>query len=669
MALLSKNLLSSHEAADAIGPIVTPQTPVAAIDPTVAVVDLLPTDIPQFAIPLRLPPVVRASVEPNMVVAPLQQQVLPTGFPSTSIFGMGVAGDQSSFGWPGPTLMSEQNKSNLITWTNGLVDGSGNYVPHIMPVDPTLHWANPGGGVSGRDSRPTATDTSAYTGPVPTVIHLHGAHTTADSDGYPEAWYLPNAANIPGSFARVGTWYDKFRREAKKRTKRDWSAGSSTYEYRNDQPPAMLWYHDHALGLTRANVWAGMAGMWIIRGGKGSIETTAAMPKDAYELPLLVQDRSFRSDGSLAYPASRAEFDGYTGPVTGDGSDSDVAPIWNPEVFGNVMCVNGRTWPVHNAEARRYRLRLVNGCDSRTLILRFANDLPMWQIGNEGGFLPAPVQMGRLVMMPGQRADIVVDFSRVAGASVTMINEGPDEPFDGDLAAITPADPATTGQVMRFDIGVALTPGVDRSSDPSKLALPKIAPMAKVDRTRTVILAEYVSTKYNADGSAFDPATPDAAAGPICVLLGVPDAAGNPLGLLWDAPVTEQVKVGDTEEWIILNYTADAHPIHLHQTQFEILGRGIDGLELPAPHEGGRTDVVIAKPGERTRIRARFDIVGRFVWHCHILEHEDNEMMRPIVVGDEKNAPVAAASSSAICVIPGTPPATGGGRKPKKPKQ
>lgn len=616
-----------------------------------------------------MPKTVRAVDDPELVIAPGRQQVLPTGFPATPIFGVGVAGEPSTFGWPGPTVVAEQNRSNLITWTNGLVDADGQFVPHLLPIDPTIHWANPAGGVLGRDRRPPSPGTSAYVGPVPTVMHVHGAHVEADSDGFPEAWFLPDAANIPDGYARVGTWYDKLRKDAKKRTKHDWAAGSSTYQYRNDQSATTLWYHDHALGLTRANVWAGMAGAWIIRGGKGSIETTDALPKGAHELPLIVQDRSFRTDGTLAYPDSRAAFDGYTGPVTGDGSASDIAPIWNPEVFGDVMCVNGRAWPTHPAEPRRYRLRFVNGCDSRTLVLRFDNDLPMWQIGNEGGFLPAPVRVNRLLMMPGQRADVIVDFVPVAGQNVTLLNDGPDEPFDGDLDSITPADPETTGQVMRFEVAAACTSGDDRSTDPASLPLPSIAPLPRVDRSRTVILAEYSSQRFNADGTPLDPADPTNAAGPICVLLGVPDASGKPIGLTWDAPPTEMIRKGDTEEWVILNYTADAHPIHLHQTQFEILGRGIDGTEMPAPHEAGRTDTVIARPGERTRIRARFDLAGRFVWHCHILEHEDNEMMRPLVVGDEKDVPAVVPSQSVICVIPGVVPSPTGGRKPKPPKK
>jgi len=200
-----------------------------------------------------------------------------------------------------------------------------------------------------------------------------------------------------------------------------------------------MWYHDHTLGMTRLNVYAGPAGFYLLRGGPHDMQGNQ-LPGPApsigsdpfgtfYEIPLAIQDRSFNDDGSLFYPDSRAFFDEYPGPYI---PNSPVAPIWNPEFFGNTMLVNGRTWPFLNVEQRRYRFRFLNGCDSRFLILKMDNNLPFYQIGAEGGFLPAPVQLSQLIMSPAERADVIVDFTNVpVGTEITLLNLGPDEPFKG----------------------------------------------------------------------------------------------------------------------------------------------------------------------------------------------------------------------------------------------
>jgi spore coat protein A len=294
----------------------------------------------------------------------------------------------------------------VVKWINGLVDANGNYLPHLLPVDQTLHWANPLGGPANRDTRPTFTSTPGpYTGPVPIVTHVHGAHTTEESDGYTEAWYLPAANNIPAGYAATGTFFDYYNNKYKL----NWPQGTATFEYPNDQRATTLWYYDHTLGMTRLNVYAGPAGFYLIRGGPDDMVldsrdgTTAILPGKAPgsypadpfgeygEIPIVVQDRSFNDNGSLFYPDTREFFDDYAGPYI---PDTPVSPIWNPEFFGNMMVVNGFTWPYLNVEQRRYRFRLLNGCNSRFLILQF-NDprVEVWQIGAEGGFLPAPVRL------------------------------------------------------------------------------------------------------------------------------------------------------------------------------------------------------------------------------------------------------------------------------------
>jgi len=303
--------------------------------------------------------------------------------------------------------------------------------------------------------------------------------------------------------------------------------------------------------------------------------------------------------------------------------------------------VNGATWPYLNVEQRRYRFRFLNGCQSRFLILEFSNipGVEVWQIGNEGGFLAAPVNItatngNRLLMGLAERADVIVDFTNVPAGSYVLGNVGPDEPFGGGEAPgdFDAADPATTGQLMRFNIGPALS--ADLTTPPQFLVLPALAPLPAPKTTRRLALLEHMSMFWD---------------GPAEAMLGTVDADGNPTPRMWVGAVTENPAVGDTEVWELYNFTADAHPMHVHEVAFEVVDRQAlvandDGETVPpatlvgAPRppeswETGRKDTVIAYPGEVTRIRARFDKAGQFVWHCHIVEHEDNEMMRPYRIG------------------------------------
>src|SRR4029453_113694 len=286
------------------------------------------------------------------------------------------------FNYPAFTIEAQADRPVRVKWINGLVDDSGNYLPHLLPLQPTRHRANPPGGTDGRDSHPMFSSTPGpYTGPVPIVTHLHGGHSAEESDGYPEAWYLPAANNIPAGFATVGSEYDAFKDKFSDEFGAAWEPGTAVFQYENDQRASTLWFHDHTLGMTRVNVYAGPAGFYLLRGGsqdlpKGVLPAPAPMLGDPlgtpyYEIPLAIQDRSFNSDGSLFYPDSRAFFDGFEGPYV---PDSDIAPIHNPEFFGNTMVVNGRTWPVLQVEPRRYRFRFLNGCNSRFLILKMVTD-------------------------------------------------------------------------------------------------------------------------------------------------------------------------------------------------------------------------------------------------------------------------------------------------------
>jgi spore coat protein A, manganese oxidase len=638
---------------------------------------IIPPVMPSVARKADLPPDQQVNTpwdsKYDIAVKQFDQQILPAPFPKTTVWSYGnLSGPApgqpgSTFNYPAFTVEVRRDEVARVTWTNGLVDASGQYLPHLLAVDRTLHWANPemlkctDSGVH-TDCRP---DPSApyntdnlgqpYRGPVPMVTHVHGAHVNAVSDGYPEAWWLPAATNIPANYALKGSNYGSLE---------SFVPGKAVFEYDNSQSAATLWYHDHSLGMTRVNVYAGPAGFWLVR---DAVEDSLNLPgpapkpgeplwvpadpmKDAppyWEIPLAIQDRSFNADGSLHYPDSRFDFDNFPGPYVPE-PGSDLSPIWNPEAFFNTMVVNGRTWPVQAVEPDMYRFRILNGCNARFLILKLVtatdiNNPQTWvalpnqftQIGAEQGLLPIPVVLDQLLIAPAERADVIVNFSNIApDTQVYLVNVGPDEPFGGgepnrDFHA---ADAATTGQVMMFNV---VTDNLGRGEN---FSIPLSVPTETIPEptvTRRLSLNEMMSEIWD---------------GPAAALLGTYDN-GNPTPMMWVEMITETPKLGDTELWEIYNFTADAHPIHLHLVHFQVVNRQVltnrneEGIAEPPsfpdddaqprdpePWETGLKDTVIAYPGEVTRIKATFDKPGLYVWHCHIVEHEDNEMMRAMYV-------------------------------------
>ena len=291
-------------------------------------------------------------------------------------------------------------------------------------------------------------------------------------------------------------------------------------------------------------------------------------------------------------------------------------------------------------------MRLLNGCQSRFLVLDF-NNIPgveVWQIGNEGGFLAAPVNLtaangNRLLMGLAERADVIVDFTNVPVGNYVLGNVGPDEPFGGGEPDedFDTADPDTTGQIMQFRVVPAID--ADTTTPPQFLQLRAITPLPAATRTRQLALIEKAGEGVDAEGNPVE--------GPIEALLGTV-ADGVTIERKWMEPVTENPRVGDTEVWEIYNTTADAHPMHIHEVTFAVVNREglaveneevvqpiqLDGNITPAEAwETGFKDTVIAYPGQVTRVKAQFKTPGQFVWHCHIVEHEDNEMMRPYRIG------------------------------------
>jgi FtsP/CotA-like multicopper oxidase with cupredoxin domain len=654
-----------------------------------------PTSITKYASPMVIPPAMPKDNKGKkkgfdyyeIAVRQFQQQILPSGMPSTTVWSYGSVSNPATFNYPAFTIEAAHDKEVRVNWINDLVAKNGKFLPHILPVDQTLHWANPPGGIAGRDMHGASLD--PYLGPVPTVTHVHGAHTFQYSDGYPEAWYLPAAKNIPKSYATRGTFYDQFAGEFKSATNQGWNPGTAVFMYPNDQRATTLWYHDHSLGMTRLNVYAGPAGFYLIRGGPdGDGEVgdgsggTAILPNPApdetqnptdptgiYEIPIVIQDRAFNQDGSLFYPDNRAFFEenmDATGnldpdqlqipfwgeqacPLDDPTAVSDVPPIWQPEYFGNVMVVNGVSWPKLQVEQQQYRFRLLNGCNSRFLILDFSGitGVEVWQIGADGGFLSAPVDItsyedNKILMAPAERADVIVDFRNVNVDSYLLANLGPDDPFGG--GDFDPADPATTGLVMQFDVVARgpMSPGESAFTEPGDLLLPSVTPPTAGVNPRALSLIEEesktVKVIFDGDGNLVLDCESSDPFGPTAALLGASSNEADG-GLLWSDPITEDPEVGATETWEIHNFTADAHPIHIHLVQFQVVGReligggdSVAGSNDPLPGETGFKDTVISYPGEITRVQATFDQAGLFVWHCHIVEHEDNEMMRPYEV-------------------------------------
>ncbi len=762
-----------------------------------------PTSIPKYVTPLVIPPVMNNSGLANnydIAVRQFQQQILPGGiwntlngrtdaFPPTTVWSYGPAGDpipdstalggapgvapaaNSQFNYPSYTIENKVNRRTNVNWINDLVDAGGRYLPHLLPVDRSLHWANPemlpcedtGQGL--QDCRPAASNGEIlfkpYTGPVPIVTHVHGAHVGPESDGYPEAWWLPDANNIPANYATSGTLVNRYAAETNA------IPGVANFSYPNDQPSTTLWYHDHTLGMTRLNVYAGPAGFWLLRkrdggetglksgvlpgpapvAGEDLAETNITGRGKYREIPIVIQDRAFNTDGSLFYPANRAFFEGLgDGQIPGqkgnkraglkidtrgtnDGKSiedqSDVAPIWNPEAFFNTMVVNGVTWPTLEVEPDLYRFRLLNGSNSRFINLSLQamdvngnviGEVPFYQIGADQSLMPKVVKVVRgaraalrgngtepdlspaplpdfndpmaeetvegLMMGLAERADVLVDFSRVPAdtVKVRLLNTGPDEPFGGFPGPIS--DPGTTGQVMEF-VMVADTAAGEGFTAPAdiKLRLPdRKDPAASglVQSTvRDLALLEEESFfvcvnikpdgRIKQDGDAIpDPNTPGTCINqedgllrtsvpfaPKAAVLGT-NGAGGGTTQLWSDMIQQNPALGDTETWELWNWSADAHPIHLHLVKFKVVNRecvddavcrqGVLGqVDAPELTESGWKDTVVAYPGEVTRVNATFDVEGLYVWHCHIVEHEDNEMMVPYCVGDRSTAPGCSA--------------------------
>ena len=426
---------------------------------------------------------------------------------------------------PGPTLETRSEQAFLVEWVNELP------ADHFLPIDHTLHGAH------------------ADQPRVRAVVHVHGAKVPPESDGHPEAWITPGQ--------------------------------SAVYRYPNRQDAAMLWYHDHTMGIERLNQYAGLFGALFVR---DAVEDRLGLPKGPHEIPLVLCDRIFRADGQLEYPTS-----------------GDPETPWVPEVYGDTTLVNGVLFPYLEVEPVVYRFRVLNASNARLFYLSRSDRGALYRIGSDQGLLPAPVPATTVTLAPAERADVLVDFRSAAGRTLVLRNQ--------------------VAELLQFRVASR----AERASAaiPTRLRSVERMPEGIAVKTRTLTLREYQDAKRRRMLMLLD-------------------------GKYWRDPVSEQPTLGAVEIWSFVNLTEDTHPIHLHLVRFQILDRQLFdadefltsgkmiliGQRLPPDGgEAGWKDTVRVDPGTVTRIIARFDgYAGAYVWHCHLLEHAANEMMRPFEV-------------------------------------
>ena len=498
-------------------------------------VDALP--LPPIATPDTGSP--GATAEYTLTMVEFEQQAHSELPGPTRVWGYtdGVAAPQT----PGPIIVARTGMPVTVNWVNDIRDLDTN-IPrtdnHYLDVDVQDDGM---GNVCIHGAEDAAK----------TVVHLHGGHVPAAVDGYPEDTFLPGDP-------------------------------AATYVYPNDQQAGYLWFHDHALGITRLNVYMGLAGAYLVR---DAVEDAINIPGGEFEVPLVLQDRKFNPDGSYNYPSQ-----------------------WQDMWFGDKVMVNGKVWPFFNVRQGKYRFKLLGGSGSRVYTLSLSPPsglLSFTVIGNEGGLLEAPVNgVGQLTIGPGERYDVVVDFSAYNAGDEILLQNSAGAPFPNGANDVT--------QVMKFVVTSQIG-----HTDPLPATL---RPIERIDPAEAVISRDF---RLKRSGT---------------------DACGRSIweinNLHWD-DITEYPELGTTEIWRFINDSGVSHPMHMHLVFFQILDRdgfttGAGGEVIPDGNpqpplveESGWKDTAMVGPNEILRVIARFeDYKGKYAYHCHILEHEDHEMMR-----------------------------------------
>ena len=686
--------------------------------------------LPQFVDPLPtlsvsggpIETVVAGSAEIELHMREFQALVMPSTFvppgggaySGTWVFGYLVGptvppGPRPTY--TGPAIVATRNVPTQIRFVNNLgTTATSHVLAWVNSTDQTLHWADPLNGemndchhmiVPGMP--PMGACAQHYAGPIPAVPHLHGGFVPPVLDGGPDAWFTSDGLiHGHGYYTHPGVP----------------AAGNEcVYRYPNDQEAAPVWFHDHLLGATRLNVYAGLAGAYVLtdpglnlpnglnaiglqQGPHGAVEPT---------IPLVLQDRMFDTNGQLYFPAALPD------------TPNAEHPFWVPEFVGDTIVVNGKVWPYLAVQPKRYRFLIVNGSNARTYELFFANQNTgrpgpiIWQIGTDGGYLDEPVKINpasllpwtrKLLMQPGERADVIIDFAAFAGQTLLLRNTGITPYPSGDVP-----DPATVGRLVQFRVAGGHVQ--DKSYDPAQ-GKPLRPPMVRLVCPDLGVLAAGVrpqKVRQLTLNEIEDDPNPPFPGGPAEILVNNTTWEGKkPDGTVRPdfTPVTingftvyesELPNEGDTEVWEIVNLTMDAHPIHTHLTQFQLINRQPFDTESylnayaaafpggayipgygppldyntgnpralggnpdvrcflsgpwspPKANEAGWKDTIMSPPGYVTRIAVRFapqdkpihsprlyfsfdpNVLGRgYVWHCHIIDHEDNEMMRPDMV-------------------------------------
>jgi len=752
-------------------PVYTPQTP---LDPTT--IDQFVSQLPVLSVaggPIET--IIAGTTQIELDMKEFRANMLPSTFVPTGgdasyngtwVWGYVTPGADTTSTrdtYTGPVVVATRGVPSEFKFVNDLgTTDTTNVLAYKYSTDQSLHWANPNM-VDRYVVNPFTPPDPAwlgnpdhYSGAIPAAVHLHGGEDAAATDGGPESWFTSDGM-LGKAFYSEG-----------------WDGHTpqnyAIYTYPNVQEAAPLWFHDHTLGATRLNVYMGLAGAYDL------IDPNLNLPSgltalgldrnndgnttgDEFLIPFIVQDRSFDTNGQLFFTAS-----GPSDPV--NPSLNPQHPYWSPEFFGDTVAVNGKVWPYLDVQAQRYRFYMTGGSNARTWELSFHDNFTdtstvptIWQVATDQGYLDQPVQVDPLVIMPGERADFIIDFAGLSGNYV-LHNLGPDEPFNGIVGNQAISDPATTGKVMEFRVSAAS--GSDSSFDPAapgatirtngqqiiRLVDPvagSLAANVTPDLARELALVEVANDNpTTVNGVTY-------AGGPLEVLVnnskwmglrpdetdpnimtsppltpingGVADGLGN-----W---LTELPREGNTEIWEIVNTTMDAHPIHTHLAQFQLMNRQsvnmgdfavpdtayIDAYQAafpggtfipaygpplaytpstasggkyggnpdvtpflngpvmpPNPNEAGWKDTVMCPPGMVTRFVVRWaptDVavdaptsdlhyafipngpsqgtagaMYDYVWHCHIVDHEDNEMMRPDAVYAAPN--VNAGDNAAI---------------------
>ena len=462
----------------------------------------------------------------------------------TTVWGYG---DQQGVSSPGPTFKVHKGRTARINWMNRLSVDPGE--PHYLYQHYSV-WDNIHGATDNRKA----------------VVHLHGGHISAAVDGYPYDTILPTQNTV--------------------------------YDYNIDQQAATLWYHDHAIGNTRLNVYMGLAGFFLVTDDvEQQLISDGLLPASEYDYPVVIQDRKINGNGQLSYHT-----------------------LFDDSFFGDIAVVNGKAWPYLEVEPRKYRFRLLNGSNSRVYNLQLGDgSIPFIQIGSDGGLLENPETINSLVLTPGERADVIIDFS-AAG-----LNPGDDLILNNTQASrpMEEKDEDPLPELMQFKLRS------DSVTIMNDIMLPGM--LSRIERLNE---DDAVQERYFTLEDEYDEK--------------IGDSEWRINGLGFD-DIEEIVQNGSIEVWNWVNKSDMIHPMHIHLVQFQILGRYtsveneegdlVPGKDLGLdPGESGWKDTVRVGPKEIVRVIARFD--GRseglkselFPYHCHIIEHEDHEMMRQFVL-------------------------------------